>query len=45
MYIMHKPETLKLIGHLRHITRAYTLAVSCRHPPRLLTQSPKLVSH
>lgn len=29
---MHKPEIFKLLGHLRHVTGAYTLEIAC--PPK-----------
>lgn len=44
---MRKPETLKLLGHLSHITRPYTLEMSCVviPPPQTVTWSPEFVTH
>lgn len=47
---MHKLETLKLLGLLRHVTRPYTLGMSCDTPlliplPQTVTWPPELVAH
>lgn len=47
--MMHKLETLKLLGHLRHITRPYKLGMSCDiallpYTPKTVTWPPECVT-